>query len=553
MEGYKFTKTELKNLKERWDEKSNFIKRATVDTIQKETTTQQEARLKRLLNPDNYNELFNYYFGIDTFIPMADCNCAWYHTAIYKDMYNDAFSTIFNLIFRGGAKSTHANMGYFFALKQAQKARFFLTIGQTEPRAAMLLQDLQVQFEFNKRIINDFGVQKSYGNWADGVFETLDRCTFMSLGIDQPFRGLRQNGVRLEAVSIDDIEDKKTAQNNRLTDERVDKITADVQGAFSTRSERTIVNNNYFVKKGFVEKLARKKGIQLHKIDTKQTQVIKEKYAKLYLVNLTNKYYDQINEQNQADWQPSWQERFPHVACLRKIEQYKHDKETLSGEFYNTPINVGKKITESMIKMVKALPLSHYDMIIENWDLAYSDNACYKAKGTIAVKGNRLTVVDVFCRQSDIGVALKYHYKQANEIFKQNNAYMPFFDASVAQEAVYTPQWRQAAIKYKSFHIPMPQKSNTDKYIKIDTTLIGALVSGILDFSDALENNPDWEEAKTQMLNFEKGGKYPVDFPDALTDAIIQASSLLYDDDMESSDDNFINNPILEKKIRGTY
>ncbi len=548
MEGYKFTKSELKTLMNRWDEKTAFIKRATIDTIQKETSAQKEARIKKLLKPEHYNEMFNYYFGKDTYIPMADCDCAWYHNAIYKDMYNNAFSTIFNLIFRGGAKSTHANMGYFFGLKQTEKAKFFLTIGQNETRAAMLLQDLQVQFEFNKRIINDFGNQKLYGNWTDGTFETTDRCTFMSLGIDQPFRGLRQNGVRLEAVSIDDIEDKKTAQNQRLTDERVEKITADVQGAFSTRSERTIVNNNYFVRKGFVEKLAKKKGIRLDKLDTKQTQVINEKYAKLYLVNLTDKYFDQVTPE--SDWQPSWKERFTKEACLRKIEQYRHDKETLSGEFYNTPINVGKKITADMIKMVKPLPLSEYDMIIENWDLAYSDSACHKAKGTIAIKGNRMTVIDVFCRQTDIGVALKYHFAKAKEMFKENQALMSFFDASVAQEAVYTPQWRQAALKYKSFHIPLPQKSNTDKYMKIDTTLIGVLVAGSLDFSDELEHNPDWEEAKSQMLNFEKGGKYPVDFPDALTDAIIQASDMLLNES-DDSDDSF--KPIIAQKKRGEY
>lgn len=553
MEGYKFTKTELKALKDRWDENSAFIKRATIDTIRKETTAEQEARIKHLLKPENYGEMFNYYFGKDTYIPMADCDCAWYHTAIYKDLYYDAFLTLFNFIFRGGAKSTHANMGYFFGLKQSEQAKFFLTIGQTEPRAAMLLQDLQVQFEFNKRIINDFGIQKSYGNWADGIFETQDRCTFMSLGIDQPFRGLRQNGVRLEAVSVDDIEDKKTAQNQRLTDERVEKITADVQGAFSTRSERTIINNNLFVKKGFCTKLAKKKGIDTTKIDTKQNQVVKAKYAKMYIVNLTDKYFDQVDP-NKDDWKPSWEDRFTREACIRKIEQYKHDKETLSGEFYNTAINVGKKITEGMIKMVKPYPLKDYDMIIENWDLAYSDAACHKAKGTIAIKGNHMTVIDVFCRQTDIGVAIKYHYKKAKQFFKHNQAYMPFFDASVAQEAVYTPEWRKGAILNKSFHIPLPQKSSTDKYMKIDTTLIGALVSGSLDFSEELEHNQDWEEAKAQMLNFEKGGKYPVDFPDALTDAIIQASDLMFEEeDDEDCEESLLNNPVIGKRKRGDY
>lgn len=524
------TKKEYRDLTDRFKEYSDFIYRATLDTLIKETAVEQETRIKRLLKPENYGLFFNYYFGKETPIPMADCDCAWYHTAAYKDLYYESFLTLFNLIFRGGAKSTHANLGYPLALKQSELAKFFLVVGANELRAAMLLQDLQVQFEANNRIVNDFGKQKSYGNWADGQFETIDRCTFMALGIDQPFRGLRQNGVRLEYVSIDDVEDKKRAKNKALTREYIEKVTGDIQGAFSTRSERTIVNNNYFTEGGFIEGLAAKKGIGLKKIDTKKTTIVKKEFAKLYLVNLTDKYFDQVKAENADDWKPEWEERFSKSDCLRKIKQYENDKETLSGEFYNTPINVGKRIKESMIRMVDPLPLSAYDMMAENWDLAYGSEACHKAKATAGVDIARMQIVvtDVFCRQTDIGIAMEYHFRKAKQVLKENPALVSFYDASVAQEAVYEPQWRQAAQKYKCFHIPQPQKSSVDKYIKIDTVLIGALISGILVFSKDLEHNPDWPEAKAQMLNFEKGSKYAIDFPDALSDLLNQLQEFTF-------------------------
>ncbi len=548
------TKREIEELDKRFKEKSDYIYRATLDSIIKESAEEQEKRIKWLLKPENYGACFNYYFGKETPIPMADCDCAWYHTAVYNDLYHNAFITVFNLIFRGGAKSTHANLGYPFALKQSDLAKFFLVVGANEQRAAMLLQDLQVQFESNNRIINDFGIQHSYGSWADGQFETTDRCTFMSLGIDQPFRGLRLNGVRLEYASIDDVEDKKKAMNKALTREYVGKITGDIQGAFSTRSERTIVNNNYFVKDGFIEGLADKKGIKLKKIDTKQTTVVREKYASLYLVNLTDKYYDQVTPETANQWKPEWEARFSKLACLRKIEQYKDDKETLSGEFYNTPINVGKKIKEGMIKMVEPIPLSDYDLIAENWDLAYGSEACHKAKATGAVKDMQIVITDVFCRQTDISIAIKYHYDKAKEVLKQNPSFISYYDASVAQEAVYKPQWEQGARKYKCFHIPIPQKSSVDKYIKIDTVLIGALTSGILVFSKSLEQNPDWDEAKKQMLNFEKGGNYPVDFPDTLADLLIQLSEYIasWSEDEQEDDSEANNKPIFGKrKVKG--
>jgi len=547
------TKTEYKELLERFKERTRFINKATLDDLIEETPEEQEARVKRLLKPENYGEFFNYYFGKGTPIPMADCDCAWYHNAIYKDLYNYPFNTLFNLIFRGGAKSTHANMGYPFALKQSGLTSFHLTVGANEVRAAMLLQDLQVQFEANNRIIKDFGLQKNYGSWTDGQFETTDRSTFMALGIDQPFRGLRQNGVRLEYASIDDCEDKKKAMNKRLVNEYADKVTGDIQGAFSTRSERTIINNNYFIEKGLIHTLLEKKGFDIRKIDTKKNRVLKEKYATLYLINLTDKYMDEINVENTGTWQPSWPERYKHSDCLRKKEQYKHDKETLSGEFYNTPINVGKRIKKSMIKTVKPKTFDQYIVIVGNWDFAYSEAACYKAMATLGVSGMRMTCLDLFCRQTaDIDTALAYHYKRAEKIIKINSSTLFYYDASVAQESIYTPVLLRAAQEHKAYTtIPIPQKSSVDKFIKIDTVVVSSLITGILDFSEDLLENPDWEEAKAQMLNFEKGGKYPVDFPDTLADAILKAQEYITGNDNEDGGTN--NKPVIGRKKRGGY
>ncbi len=544
------TKKEYKELLERFKDRTIFINQATIETIVEETPEEQDTRIKWLLQPDNYGHFFNYYFGKGTPIPMADSDCAWYHTAIYKDLYYNAYITLFNLIFRGGAKSTHANMGYPFSLKQSELAKFFLTVGANEIRAAMLLQDLQVQFEANNRIIKDFGMQKSYGSWADGQFETTDRCTFMALGIDQPFRGLRLNGVRLEYVSIDDIEDKKRSLNKSLVKEYADKVTGDIQGAFSKNSERAIINNNYFAEKGFISALLEKKGFDIKKIETKQNVIRKEKYSSLYLINLTTKYYDQL--QVSDDWEPSWKERYTKEDCLRKVEQYEHDKETLSGEFYNTPINAGKRIKKEWIRMVKPKPFDKYLVIVGNWDFAYSDAACYKAMATLGVRDLHMTCLDMFCRQkADIEQCLEYHYKNVNKIININGSTIFYYDGSVSQESIYEPILIRAAKKHKSICIPISQKSTTDKYTKIDTTLVSVLSTGILDFSEELEYNPDWEEGKAQLLNFEKGGKYPVDFPDALTDAVLKAQEYLNGGEENDEDDS--NQPIIGQNERGGY
>lgn len=58
------TKTELKEAKERYFSLSKMIRDATSQSLVKESTEEQEARVKRLLKPENYGEFFDYYFGV---------------------------------------------------------------------------------------------------------------------------------------------------------------------------------------------------------------------------------------------------------------------------------------------------------------------------------------------------------------------------------------------------------------------------------------------------------------------------------------------------------
>ena len=543
------TKKEIAELEKRFLERSQFIYKATLETLARETAEQQEARIKRLLKPENYAEFFNWYFGKDTPVPMADCDCAWYHSAVYRKLHDNAFITLFNLIFRGGAKSTHANLGYPFALKQAGLAKFFLVVGANELRAAMLLQDLQVQLECNNRIINDFGVQKLGGSWADGQFQTADRCTFMALGIDQPFRGLRQNGVRLEYVSIDDVEDAKRAVNSRLPNEYADKVTGDIQGAFSTRSERTIVNNNYFTDTGFVASLLKRKGFNPKKWDTKQNFVKHEKYASVYLVNLTDKYYSEVEADPDGQWEASWKERYSKADCLRKIEQYKHDKATLSNEYYNTPIKVGRLFKPESIKWVNPKPFAEYAVLVGFWDFSYTQQGDTKAFALVGCKDTDYTLLDIFCRHCDIADALFYYFSKILGWLRQNASFICYYDANVSQKAIYEPVLISAARKYRAINIPLPTHNATDKHIKISTTLGAAFASGKLLFSREIENHPDWAEASQQLFSFEKGCKSNDDFPDALAECVRQAQIVFTID--ETDDDN--NKPIIGKRRRGGY
>ena len=257
------TRKELKDALSNFKARSEFIRKATRENIIGEDDHTRELRKSYLLMPEHYNKFFNYYLGKDTPIPLADSECAWYHLRSYEELYKKRYLTQFRIIFRSGAKSIHSNVGNVLALKQAGLMKFFVVVGINEDRAKLLLADLQVQLQSNERIIRDFGTQVSYGNWADGMFETSDRCYFMALGIDQPFRGLRHYANRIDMASVDDCEDRKVAQNPRLVKERGEKILGDLVPAFGKTSQRLIISNNYITKTGLVNYLLTKKNLEL--------------------------------------------------------------------------------------------------------------------------------------------------------------------------------------------------------------------------------------------------------------------------------------------------
>src|SRR5664280_716330 len=118
-------KKEFLQAAEHFKEYSAFVKRATAESIIGEGSEEQGKRIAHLLKPENYKEFFDFYLGKDTPIPLADSPCAWYHLETYKEIYRKPFITQFRIVFRGGAKSIHSNVGNPLALKQAGLVKFF--------------------------------------------------------------------------------------------------------------------------------------------------------------------------------------------------------------------------------------------------------------------------------------------------------------------------------------------------------------------------------------------------------------------------------------------
>jgi len=502
------TKAELRKARERFSDMSKIISASTVDSLHRETPEEQEKRIKHLLKPQNYSELFDYYFGLGTPVPLADSQCAPFHLKSYKELYANPFIFQMRRWFRGSAKSVHSNIGNAFALKQSGLMKFMVQVGINELRAKMLLSDIQAQLQYNERIIKDFGNQVAYGDWADGDFDTKDGTHFMALGLSQPFRGLRSNSARPDYAVVDDCEDREVALNKARVQKNGEKILGDLKEAGSKNAMRIVVANNYIVRKGLLDYL-----------------MDKQKHLPSFKDSVVNIY--------DKNGKPSWPERYTQADVDDKKANtafYFWERELM-----NNPVEEGKLIKEKWTKFGRCKNIRSWDGLIIHWDLSYVKNGDYKAGALVGFKNGVAYVLDVFCRQVESNTAMDWHYNLIKRMTKKGQAPYSYYDATVAQGAVFGPKWRKAAKDHQVYIHPIPLSApGVDKHLRIEITLVSMFFSGQIVFNEDLKGTPDFDAAKDQLLSFEKGTSSPDDFPDTLECAIRQGQKIFSDGDQET-------------------
>ena len=487
------TKQHLKTAEENFRAKTRWIASATSETLRKESPESQAKRIERLLLPGQYGRFFDYYFGTQAYAPLSEAPSAEFHIAAYKVLLRRRIITQFRLWFRGAAKSTQTNVGNAFALKCRKQMRFMLLIGSSSWRAKLLLADLQAQLEANERILKDFGPQIQYGHWRDGMFETQDGCYFMALGLNQPFRGLRRYANRIDFAVVDDIEDRKRVSNRSLIADRVDKILGDLGAAFHKERQRLVIANNYITQEGVIAGL-------LQRLQGKP-------HVHISRIDLTDK-------QGKSSW-PSYYRAIEITRIHKRYDPY-----TLQREYYNTPIEEGRVFQQQWLRF---LPLSHQpELLIGFWDLSYSSKGDYKAFALIGLCQNGWYVMDIFCRKCELSEAMDWYFALQKRLREEGKASYMYYDGMASQEQVFGPRIRQEGERHGVLiGLPQPYKQlRAEKYLRIETTLVGLFAQGLLHFQDTLENEPDTDKAIEQLLSFARGSVTCDDFPDALAAAI---------------------------------
>jgi hypothetical protein len=484
------SKRELDAVLQAFKDKCRFVREATKESLFQETTAQQEARMKELHKPGNYAKWFDYYFGLGANEAMADSPTAPFHAKGAHWLRNMRRITLFNVLPRGWAKSVHGNIGWPMYLKETDIMKLMALFSPNELAALIQLSDIRVQLEANERIIKDYGLQKSYGDWQAKKFQTKDGSMFMAFGIDQPVVGLRNGKYRLHYCNLDDLEDRRAEDKETTIDARVDKVKNEIEPAFDKDVKRLAITNNYCVEGGFMDKmLAEKEG--------------KRTTRKIWVPALDK------------DGNSMWRERFSNEYLEEEREDLGED--TFLSEKMHKPVKKGKVFKAEWITWVNARPLDQYDLLLFRWDLSYKKEGDYKAGILTGFKGPEIDVLSVFCRRCDPAEYMEWYGQQQREWRDKGVSVLQYYDAIANQSVTFGEKFEQAYQEGTIIEVPMADvSSNQNKEARIEAGLSSPLQSGHLRFTKGVKNTPDWKSAEKQLLGFKKGGNMNDDFPDDL-------------------------------------
>ena len=494
-----------------FDKFCSRIQQATTIDIH-ESADQKIKRIREL--EKDYSKWFEYYFP-----NFAKQKCAWFHLRLAYLIIKYPRLRLLLELFRSAGKSVHVCMGIPLYLYLVLGELFFmLLIGKTEEKAKKLLSGLQAQLQYNNRLKNDYGVKFQAGDWADGNFLTTDGVRFTSMGFEQDPRGVREEGNRPDYIVCDDVDSKKSINNDRIMREAVDYILEDVWGTFDSDDnsrERFVFANNNFHKNSITNRLhkyfeeVQKKG---QKSKTTRFEILKVSAVK----NLTT-------------FEPEWPEKTSAAYWKEKFEDTPY--RSFMREYMHTHIEDGAIFKHEQIHHIRPKKKHIYDSLVLYGDLSYKAQRDYKAMVLVGKKDNDFHILHTYRRQLSRTDAAKWLY----DLYEQKG--LERFNITYLIEGLFSMDEFvsdfDAEGKERGYIIPVmaDTRSKANKHDRIES-MSGFFEKNLVYFS-SFDKTPDQDILIEQLLAFEKGSLSHDDGPDALQSAIAYLNRATHSRDAE--------------------
>lgn len=470
-----------------------------------------DAKLRRVRGLEKeYTTWFEYYFP-----NYAKVKCAWFHKELANNIINNPRIRELAEMYRSAGKSVHIDMGIPLFLYLAKSdLKFMLLVGETEIKAAQLLSGIQAQLQYNNRLKNDYGEKFQHGSWEEGDFTTTDGVKFLSLGFGQNPRGAREQGERPDYIVVDDVDNKRHVNNDRMMREALDFITEDLWGCFDTAdnaTQRFVYANNNFHKNSITNRLRLyfQSVIEKHKEAKKNKEIRLNNSAKYNIIRV-------CAVKNLVDFTPEWKEKTSAQYWREMYEDAPY--RSFMREYMHVHIEDGAIFKYEDIIYTDPLKFKDYDALCLYGDLSYKANADYKAMLLVGSKGKEFHVLVCYVRQKSRADAATWLYDiyEKYNLQKYNIKYR--IEGLFAMDDFINDFDREG--EKRGFYIPViaDKRAKADKYDRIEA------MSGFFErhnvFFNALLKSPDQQTVIDQLLAFEKGSKSHDDAPDALHGAI---------------------------------
>lgn len=476
------TKAEDRAAVNEWDDYIRSLQRATV-VDHGESTEDRLKRIARLEKPGNEEEWFKYYFPNYYYADAAP-----FHKASTQWVMNHMEGYIVRAWSRELAKDTRTMME-IIKLVLTKKKKFVLLISSSLDKAKLLLKPFQINFESNLRIINDYGEQRTFGEWAEQGFKIKAGATFLAIGKGQTPRGLRNEDVRPDVLILTDLDTDEDCRNP-------DTVKKDWEwfekAAYPTRS----------ISKPFLV-------IWLGNIIAEDCCIKRaiEMAERKEIINI-------IDDNDRSTWPQK--NSLENIARIRKSISYS----AFQGEYMNNPITDGTTFTDIYYKQM--MPLRSYGhFLISYCDPSYKSGKKndYKAVALVGKYKDEYHVIKMYCDQTTTSIMLMWHYLIMRFVaFVINVFYLiewPWIDESLKMEI-------DAINERESVTLPLREdtRDKPDKYFRIESLLEPLNRNGKLWFNIADKDNEHMKNTRAQFKAFGPKSRAHDDAPDAVEGAI---------------------------------
>ncbi len=482
------TKAEDRKYFKLWQQyRENSAKATPIDL--NETAVAKQQRIAQL--EKRLEEWFKYYFpNFYTSEP------APFHIAATKRILKNPEYYEVRSWSRELAKSARTMMEVLY-LTLTGKKKNVLLVSSTGDNAERLLLPYKAILEVNNRIINDYGVQESLGNWEASEFITKKGVAFRALGAGQSPRGTRNDADRPDVILLDDIDTDEECRNPQRIKTKVKWIN---EALYATRSISNpllwIACGNIIAKYCAITEMA--KVADKHEIIN-----IRDKNGKSTWKRNTEKHIDR---------------------ALSKIPWSAQQK-----EYFNNPISEGdifKELTYGKVPRLSSCDqvVVYADPSTSNKDRGRNKQASYKSVVVVGSKGRKRYVYRCWVEQTSNAKFVDWLY-EAYLYLKENN--VDTKRIYIENNSLQDPHYQQVLLpliydKANDYGFTLPvtedKRKKADKFFRIEGTLEPLNRLGNLIFNIKEKAEPNMIRMHDQMIGVSESAKV-MDAPDALEGA----------------------------------